>query len=215
MSARRAKKERTSSEETRPVDVDGELSAVDLPAARTAAPAEPDAACEPPEDAAGCRGARHVAPSVSAMIRRMSREGLVESDQRTGVILTREGRQSAESIVRRHRLAERMVVDLLGVDLAKAHEEAHRLEHAISPELEENIVAKLGIPRRARSGIPFRAAATSLPKTRYRSIRPHPARSWSSTGSRRTTSHCWRTSWRTASSPARRSRLKRRPPAAE
>ena len=93
-------------------------------------------------------------PSVSAMIRRMSREGLVDKDQSRGVVLTNEGRRSAESIVRRHRLAERMVVDLLGVDLARAHVEAHRLEHAISPELEEDIVAKLGNPKTCPFGHP-------------------------------------------------------------
>ena len=93
-------------------------------------------------------------PSVSAMIRRMNREGLVESDQTRGVVLTNDGRRSAESIVRRHRLAERMVVDLLGVELARAHVEAHRLEHAISPELEEDIVAKLGNPKTCPFGHP-------------------------------------------------------------
>ena len=81
-------------------------------------------------------------PSVSAMIRRMVREGLVESDHKKGIILTNNGNQSGANIVRRHRLAERMVVDLLGIDLANAHIEAHRLEHAISPELESNIVSK-------------------------------------------------------------------------
>ena len=85
-------------------------------------------------------------PSVGGMIRRMLREGLVESTQNKDVVLTRKGRGSAESIVRRHRLAERMVVDLLGLDLHRAHEEAHRLEHAISPELEKRIAERLGQP---------------------------------------------------------------------
>ena len=102
-------------------------------------------------------------PSVSAMIRRMSREGLVESDQDRGVVLTGGGRVAAESIVRRHRLAERMVVDLLGMDLAKAHEEAHRLEHAISPELEEKIVAKLGNPATCPFGHPVPGSGYSSP----------------------------------------------------
>ena len=102
-------------------------------------------------------------PSVSAMIRRMSREGLVESDQNRGVVLTGDGRVSAESIVRRHRLAERMVVDLLGMDLAKAHVEAHRLEHAISPELEERIVQKLGNPTTCPFGHPVPGSGHSSP----------------------------------------------------
>ena len=102
-------------------------------------------------------------PSVSAMIRRMSREGLVESDQDRGVVLTSEGRVAAESIVRRHRLAERMVVDLLGMDLAKAHAEAHRLEHAISPELEERIVEKLGNPLTCPFGHPVPGSGYTSP----------------------------------------------------
>ena len=103
-------------------------------------------------------------PSVSAMIRRMGREGLVESDQARGVVLTSDGRRSAESIVRRHRLAERMVVDLLGVGLARAHVEAHRLEHAISPELEEDIVAKLGNPSTCPFGHPVPGSGYSSPE---------------------------------------------------
>ncbi|MDP6772283.1 MAG: metal-dependent transcriptional regulator, partial [Anaerolineales bacterium] len=94
-------------------------------------------------------------PSVSAMIRRMVREGLVESDQKKGIILTNSGSQSGANIVRRHRLAERMVVDLLGIDLANAHIEAHQLEHAISPELEANIVSKLGDPKTCPFGHPI------------------------------------------------------------
>ena len=82
-------------------------------------------------------------PSVGGMIRRMVREGLLENTPQKDVVLTNSGRKSAESIVRRHRLAERLVVDLLGLDLHLAHIEAHRLEHAISPILEEKIVAAL------------------------------------------------------------------------
>ena len=92
----------------------------------------------------GAEGLGTSLPSVSAMIRRMVREGLVESDQKKGIILTNSGSESGANIVRRHRLAERMVVDLLGIDLANAHIEEHRLENAISPELEANIVSKLG-----------------------------------------------------------------------
>ncbi len=92
--------------------------------------------------------------SVGAMIRRMAREGLVATDKSKEVVPTDEGRKFAESIVRRHRLAERMVVDLLGMELQKSHVEAHRLEHAISPELEEKIVARLGNPTTCPFGHP-------------------------------------------------------------
>ena len=94
-------------------------------------------------------------PSVGGMIRRMTREGLLETTANKDVVLTDRGLRSAESIVRRHRLAERMVVDLLGLDLHKSHEEAHRLEHAISPELEGKIVAALGNPTTCPFGAPI------------------------------------------------------------
>ena len=94
-------------------------------------------------------------PSVGGMIRRMVREGLLENTPQKDVVLTNSGRKSAESIVRRHRLAERLVVDLLGLDLHLAHIEAHRLEHAISPILEEKIVAALNNPMTCPFGPPI------------------------------------------------------------
>ena len=94
-------------------------------------------------------------PSVGGMIRRMVREGLVDTTANKDVVLTSRGRSSAESIVRRHRLAERLVVDLLGLELHMAHVEAHRLEHAISPILEEKIAEALGNPTTCPFGHPI------------------------------------------------------------
>ena len=94
-------------------------------------------------------------PSVGGMVRRMVREGLVETSPDREILLTPEGRRSAESMIRRHRLAERMVVDLLGLELHKAHVEAHRLEHAISAEVEEKITARLGGPKTCPFGHPI------------------------------------------------------------
>ena len=94
-------------------------------------------------------------PSVGGMIRRMVREGLIETSPNKDVTLTASGRRSAESVLRRHRLAERMVVDLLGLELHRSHVEAHRLEHAISPELEEKIAARLGNPTTCPFGHPI------------------------------------------------------------
>ena len=70
-------------------------------------------------------------------------------------MLTTSGRKAAESIVRRHRLAERLVVDLLGTELELSHIEAHRLEHAISPYLEKKIVEALGNPDTCPFGHPI------------------------------------------------------------
>ena len=94
-------------------------------------------------------------PSVSAMIRRMARESLINISTNKTVVLTSKGRTLASGIVRKHRLAERMVVDLLGLDLHKSHIEAHRLEHAISGELEEKIVSRLGYPTTCPFGHPI------------------------------------------------------------
>ena len=94
-------------------------------------------------------------PSVTGMLRRLTREGLIEMGKNKEIDLTKLGREAAESMVRRHRLAERLVVDLLEVDLCNAHEEAHRLEHAMSPLLEEKIRRKLGNPKRSPFGDPI------------------------------------------------------------
>ena len=94
-------------------------------------------------------------PSVGGMIRRMAREGLVETKANKEITLTTSGRKSAANVVRRHRLAERLVVDVLGMEMEMAHVEAHRLEHAISPNLEDRIVAVLNNPETCPFGHPI------------------------------------------------------------
>ena len=94
-------------------------------------------------------------PSVSAMIRRMTREKLVTTSYDKEISLTKLGLTEAESILRRHRLAERLAVDVLKVDLRRAHEEAHRLEHAFSPYLESRVVEILGYPTTCPFGHPI------------------------------------------------------------
>ena len=94
-------------------------------------------------------------PSVSAMIRRMTREKLVTTGSDKEISLTKTGLTEAESILRRHRLAERLAVDVLKVDLRRAHEEAHRLEHAFSPYLESRVVEILGYPTTCPFGHPI------------------------------------------------------------
>jgi len=89
------------------------------------------------------------------MIRRMIREKLVSTSSDKEISLTGAGQREAESILRRHRLAERLAVDVLKVDLKRAHEEAHRLEHAFSPYLESRIVDILGYPTTCPFGHPI------------------------------------------------------------
>lgn len=102
-------------------------------------------------------------PSILGMLRRMAKEGLVTIPANKEVELTTKGQKAAESIARRHRLAERLVVDILGLDLYRAHIEAHRLEHAISPELEECIRIRLGNPTTNPFGRPIPGSGYQAP----------------------------------------------------
>lgn len=94
-------------------------------------------------------------PSVAGMIRRMARQQLVDIGTDKRIRLTRQGMEGGEDIARRHRLAEWMVVSLLGMELHQAHNEAHRLEHGMSPQLIEKLVEKLDNPRRSPYGRPI------------------------------------------------------------
>jgi DtxR family Mn-dependent transcriptional regulator len=71
------------------------------------------------------------------------------------VSLTPKGREIAEVMARRHRLLERWLTDTLGLNWADAHEEAHRLEHAISPRVEERLATLLGMPSTCPHGTPI------------------------------------------------------------
>lgn len=93
--------------------------------------------------------------SVSEMIHRLEREGLVRLNGRKEIVLTDRGTEVAAGIVRRHRLIERMLTDLLGYDWWATHEEAERLEHAISPEMERRLSERLGDPTTCPHGNPM------------------------------------------------------------
>ena len=94
-------------------------------------------------------------PSVAGMVRRMQRQGLVEVGADKRIRLLGKGVEGGEDIVRRHRLAEWMVVRLMGMDLHRAHIEAHRLEHGMSPEFQEKLMERLGYPDRSPFGRPI------------------------------------------------------------
>lgn len=99
----------------------------------------------------------HVAPpTVNATLQRMVRDGLaIVHAHKKEVFLTDAGQAAAETMVRRHCLAERLLVDLLGMEWADAHDEAHRFEHAISPRVEQRILAVLGDPTTCPHGNPI------------------------------------------------------------
>lgn len=92
--------------------------------------------------------------SVSEMMRRMEANDLVENPS-TGLALTPTGLEEARKLVRRMRLAERLLSDVLGLPLEDVYEEACRLEHVISDAVEERIAAVLGDPETCPHGHPI------------------------------------------------------------
>jgi len=96
----------------------------------------------------------HSAPTVSQMVRRLVAEGYLDVSKRV-VTLTPKGRAQAERVVRKHRLAERLLIDVIGLAWDKAHEEAGRWEHVISDEVEALLVRLLGNPSTCPHGNPI------------------------------------------------------------
>jgi DtxR family Mn-dependent transcriptional regulator len=106
--------------------------------------------------------------SVSAMLRKLSELGLLEHEPYRGVLLTEEGRRVALRTLRTHRLLELFLVEVLEVPWDRVHDEAERLEHAVSDDLAERIAAKLGQPAFDPHGdpIPDRQLELEEPVTR-------------------------------------------------
>ncbi len=94
-------------------------------------------------------------PTVTATLQRMERDGLITHGSRKEILFTEHGRQVAEDIVRRHALAERLLTDLLKMPWHQAHEEAHGVEHAITPNLEARLLEALGRPKTCPHGNPI------------------------------------------------------------
>ncbi len=103
----------------------------------------------------------HSAQTISETVHRLAEVGLLRRAGR-GIELTDEGRRRAESVVRRHRLAERLLVDVLGLPWHQAHLEAGRWEHVISDEVEARLVAVLGHPTTCPHGNPIPGADADL-----------------------------------------------------
>jgi DtxR family Mn-dependent transcriptional regulator len=106
----------------------------------------------------GARLAKHMgisAPAVTEALHRLTRGGYVKMGRGKAVALTQRGREIAEVMARRHRLLERWLTDSLGLNWTDAHEEAHRLEHALSPRVEERLAELLGMPSTCPHGNPI------------------------------------------------------------
>ncbi|HYK84041.1 MAG TPA: metal-dependent transcriptional regulator [Ktedonobacteraceae bacterium] len=94
-------------------------------------------------------------PSVTEMLKRLVRDGYIEMDQKRQVTLTEAGNQAAEAVLRRHRLTERFLVDMLGMQWHQVHEEACRLEHFISGAVEARVITTLNHPTTCPHGNPI------------------------------------------------------------
>ena len=100
--------------------------------------------------------------TVVGTLKRLTKQGMIEAGSNKEVNLTPRGRELAEAVVRRHRLAERMLTELLGVEWHRAHAEAHRLEHAISPYVEAKLASALGYPKTNPFGQPIPGYSSDL-----------------------------------------------------
>ena len=101
-------------------------------------------------------------PSVSGMVKRLSETGLIEYVPYRGVTLTPQGRRAALKMIRRHRILEVYLTQQLGYDWGGVHEEAERLEHAVSDTLIERMAGALGQPQYDPHGAPIPTAAGEI-----------------------------------------------------
>jgi DtxR family Mn-dependent transcriptional regulator len=96
-------------------------------------------------------------PTVHEMVGRLEADGYITRDPDRSLVFTEHGREHAAGVVRRHRLIERFLTDILGIPWDEVHEEAERLEHAMSPVLEERMLAAIGDARTCPHGHPIAA----------------------------------------------------------
>ena len=93
--------------------------------------------------------------SASSMAKKLAKEGLIKHRPYRGIVLTKEGLKEATKLVRRHRLSERFLTDVLGLDWDKAHDEACKFEHVLSDAVEEKLDKALGSPKTCPHGNPI------------------------------------------------------------
>jgi len=109
------------------------------------------------------------APSVSEMLDRLIEDGYVTREGRR-LSLTVSGRALAEKVVRKHRLAERLLVDVIGLEWHKVHREAGRWEHVISDDVEARLVELLGDPATCPHGNPIPGSGSTAVAVRTRPL---------------------------------------------
>ena len=99
-------------------------------------------------------------PTVTVALRRMTRDGMVHLNAHKEIELTARGDDAAAAIVRRHRIMERWLTDVLGLDWVTADAEAERLEHAVSEVVEQTLYRSLGRPKTCPHGNPIPGYST-------------------------------------------------------
>ncbi|GFO97587.1 FeoA family protein [groundwater metagenome] len=109
------------------------------------------------------------APSVSEMVKKLEGRGLVFHSEK-GVCLTDEGKSLAKKVIRRHRLSERLLTDVLGFKWDEVHDKACRLEHVISPDMEDRIAESLGNPKTCPHGHPIPDRGGKLVKEKVKPL---------------------------------------------
>ncbi len=94
-------------------------------------------------------------PAVTAALKRMTRDDYLRVARDGRIQLTRKGRGVAEHLALRHQLAEKLLTEVIGLEWTKAHDEAERLEHGISPEVEALLLARFGADSTCPHGVPL------------------------------------------------------------
>lgn len=105
-------------------------------------------------------------PAVTAALKRMTRDGFLRVERDGRITLTSKGRRIAEHLVLRHRLAEKLLTDVIGLEWSRAHEEAERLEHGISAEVAALLLKRFGRESRCPHGVPLFGGLKKL-RTKY------------------------------------------------
>jgi DtxR family Mn-dependent transcriptional regulator len=101
-------------------------------------------------------------PAVTAALKRMTRDGLIRVERNGRILLTGKGRAQAARLALRHQLAEKLLTEVIGLDWTRAHVEAERLEHGISPEVEQLLVERFGTSGTCPHGVPMAGGIESL-----------------------------------------------------
>ena len=130
---------------------------------------------EPVIAAAIARWLKITPPAVAVAIRRLERDKLIRIGSGSRISLTAAGRQIADRLLRRHRLIERMLTEILGMEWYKVHDEAERMEHAVSDDLEKKLIQKLGEEGPCPHGYEFNTGAAERRKQGLRPLAEAPA----------------------------------------